>query len=639
MKMRSVVILALALCCGPASRIWAGGTVYGVRDGLPHPSVTAASLDQGWLWVGTERGLAVLPPGQEKFKAFPDFTENVSAVVGDNGSAWVGTPSGLLRADGTKLVLEDLRARGGIPQGGVRLLRRDLEGAVWLGTDTGLALLPAGQSSWQTINLPAGIAGPVRAVTPSGSLCYVGAATPDLLILDQDSRRWLRRPPPQNEVAITAITVYGPYVYAGTDGQGIFRFDWGNNLWTKLYPKKPEGNSFILCAAASGSRAWFGTFEQLLQIDQAAGTLAPADLGADSGAATTLNLAGAQLLVGGEKGLALIPLSEPRVACEPRRSILLAPRGEIEFTGLAQSPAGIKQISVAFAVQPLPGTWFTRNLSLVGPDAHGRLHGTWKVDDLPSPSDFYLLRVTAEDKLGGNNNAISQIIIAPQEPSLAFAPVEETLNEGLQTLTGSFNTPFAAEITVEPGDVRAQLDRNAGKFQATLNLMPGNNRIRASLTDWFGRRAQTASNVQAAAGVAPETAVMVTTAESGEQTLTLNEVLLFDTASVEIKPSGYAALGKVVDYLNRDERLQATIVGHTDNVPIQTRQFPDNQVLSKARAKSVFDYLVKQKGIAAQRLTILGLGDSRPLASNKTAEGRAKNRRVEIVVKHPEATP
>ncbi|MQR02094.1 type VI secretion system protein TssL [Glaciimonas sp. GS1] len=73
------------------------------------------------------------------------------------------------------------------------------------------------------------------------------------------------------------------------------------------------------------------------------------------------------------------------------------------------------------------------------------------------------------------------------------------------------------------------------------------------------------------------------------------------------------------------------VIGHSDNQPIKTRQFPSNQVLSEERAASVGDVL-QTGGVPADRLEIIGRGDSEPVASNANAAGRAKNRRVEIIV-------
>ncbi|CAJ0803671.1 Outer membrane protein A [Ralstonia psammae] len=76
---------------------------------------------------------------------------------------------------------------------------------------------------------------------------------------------------------------------------------------------------------------------------------------------------------------------------------------------------------------------------------------------------------------------------------------------------------------------------------------------------------------------------------------------------------------------------KVTVIGHSDNVPIKTAKFPSNQALSDERAATVVEYLAS-KGVAKGRLEAIGKGDTEPVADNKTAAGRAQNRRVEIVV-------
>ena len=74
------------------------------------------------------------------------------------------------------------------------------------------------------------------------------------------------------------------------------------------------------------------------------------------------------------------------------------------------------------------------------------------------------------------------------------------------------------------------------------------------------------------------------------------------------------------------------VIGHSDNQPIKTREFPDNKVLSDKRAQAVANVL-QQKGVEAARLKTVGVGDTQPLAENVSVAGRARNRRVEIVVR------
>jgi len=101
----------------------------------------------------------------------------------------------------------------------------------------------------------------------------------------------------------------------------------------------------------------------------------------------------------------------------------------------------------------------------------------------------------------------------------------------------------------------------------------------------------------------------------------------FDTAKSDIKPESEPAIDEIAKLLTNNPTLKVGIVGHTDMVGDAT----GNMQLSQARAQSVITDLVSKHGIAAARLVAFGAGPWAPLASNKTDDGRAKNRRVELV--------
>ena len=103
--------------------------------------------------------------------------------------------------------------------------------------------------------------------------------------------------------------------------------------------------------------------------------------------------------------------------------------------------------------------------------------------------------------------------------------------------------------------------------------------------------------------------------------------VLFETGSAELKPVSQTELNRLRDLLNSRPRMRIQLNGHTDNVGSDA----DNLQLSKDRARAVYDYLVAQ-GIDAARLQSEGYGETRPVSSNETPEGRRQNRRTEFVV-------
>jgi OOP family OmpA-OmpF porin len=94
--------------------------------------------------------------------------------------------------------------------------------------------------------------------------------------------------------------------------------------------------------------------------------------------------------------------------------------------------------------------------------------------------------------------------------------------------------------------------------------------------------------------------------------------------STVVQEQYFTDLGELADFLKRFDQVDVNVEGHTDNVGPETY----NQQLSQRRAQAVVDMLVNTYGISASRLTALGFGESQPVASNDTAEGRAENRRV-----------
>ncbi|MDD5107967.1 MAG: OmpA family protein [Candidatus Omnitrophica bacterium] len=109
--------------------------------------------------------------------------------------------------------------------------------------------------------------------------------------------------------------------------------------------------------------------------------------------------------------------------------------------------------------------------------------------------------------------------------------------------------------------------------------------------------------------------------------------LLFDSGKSKIRPEAYPLLSKVSSVLKDNmSQFSVGIEGHTDNVPIKQSGWKSNWELSTARALSVLHYLVADQGISPERLSAIGYGEYRPVASNDTKDGRKQNRRVEIVI-------
>lgn len=124
----------------------------------------------------------------------------------------------------------------------------------------------------------------------------------------------------------------------------------------------------------------------------------------------------------------------------------------------------------------------------------------------------------------------------------------------------------------------------------------------------------------------------------GRLTLNILDHILFDSGNAVIKPEGEQVLRKVATVLEQFPDRQVHVTGHTDNMPIRTVQFPSNWELSSARALAAVRFLVEHCGTDPGRIAAVAHGEFQPVAENASADGRARNRRIAVVVL-PEVFP
>lgn len=113
--------------------------------------------------------------------------------------------------------------------------------------------------------------------------------------------------------------------------------------------------------------------------------------------------------------------------------------------------------------------------------------------------------------------------------------------------------------------------------------------------------------------------------------VSLTDTMFFDTGKAEVKPEAQTKLidlGKILNGLNNYMRIE----GHTDNQPIHTAEFSSNWQLSAVRAANVSELLTEKSGVPGAKLQSVGYGEYRPILDNSTEEGRARNRRVDIII-------
>ena len=114
--------------------------------------------------------------------------------------------------------------------------------------------------------------------------------------------------------------------------------------------------------------------------------------------------------------------------------------------------------------------------------------------------------------------------------------------------------------------------------------------------------------------------------------LDLNGSILFDSGEAALKNESKMFMQKIARILVKYRQCIIEVEGHTDNIPISSSRYADNIALSAERARSVYEYIISEEHFIDANIKIAGYGESRPIASNATEEGRARNRRVSIKI-------
>ena len=121
----------------------------------------------------------------------------------------------------------------------------------------------------------------------------------------------------------------------------------------------------------------------------------------------------------------------------------------------------------------------------------------------------------------------------------------------------------------------------------------------------------------------------------GRLTVNIVDQVMFDSGEAVLKPGGQSVMRKVAAILAEHPELRIQVIGHTDNIPIRPdarSRFASNWELSTARALAAVHFLTENACLDPHRVGALGYGEYRPIADNATADGRAKNRRIEIAI-------
>ena len=181
--------------------------------------------------------------------------------------------------------------------------------------------------------------------------------------------------------------------------------------------------------------------------------------------------------------------------------------------------------------------------------------------------------------------------------------------DGKGFLDGAPSNPGVAEEKVQTPDPPKAKPRG-GEFDQAKDLKGAVKKLQASAPILAGLKIEEAR---------------------GELILRLPERLVFDRGKADINNDGRVALSAIADEV-MTRPIKMRVEGHTDSTPIHTTQFPSNWELSTARSTAVIQFFIEKKNFEPARLSAAGYAEFHPLADNETEEGRASNRRVDLVI-------
>jgi chemotaxis protein MotB len=206
-----------------------------------------------------------------------------------------------------------------------------------------------------------------------------------------------------------------------------------------------------------------------------------------------------------------------------------------------------------------------------------------------------------------------------------LAPAEALI----QSKTGELNacTTSLADVTTKQAEIDKQLDSMSKNLNATQD----------ELTALRAQRAEQEKRMASIEKIMGEFAKMIDTGElkvtsrRGNLVVELPSEVLFPSASAKLSRKGEIAVLQVGGILKQFGDRRFLVVGHTDDQKLKSTEYTDNWELSVARALTVTRYLV-EGGMKEENLIAAGSGEYDPIAANKSAEGRARNRRIEIAL-------
>ncbi len=614
--------------------------------GLVDNTINCMAMDKGTLWVGTYNGVSHFNPKKNRWTNYT--THNglagnwINSILVKDNEIWFGTKEGLTRFNKKKKLWTNYTVKDGLPNNQVNTLL-NIEKDLWIGTEIGL-------TSFNTINNNFGAVyttkdglfdNRIKTLIRDGAHLLAGTVGAVINTFNLHTGKWEIQSPSTTLYSNIVLAVEKGFIWCGTNGGGIRSFNKSSQEWKNYTTSNGLCDNFVQSIANDGKNIWIGTFDgiSLLNLDTKKWKTFSAKNGLS---ANVILVDGNYVWFGTDEGIRRYNKQIPQVEIHLENSYLtkLQTSSPLKINCLISSNQKIKQTTIEYSTESFPNIWISEDITVTPTKRTNHFQINWQMKNLPCLSDTYNIRLTAEDTEKNSNSSLATIKIDTIDPKITIdSSPDASLNIGLQNISGKHNKARIKQIIVQPGNLLATLNSTDQTFTALVSLQEGKNIITATLTDWLDRTVTTKSIIQAKAKAAPTIIVedIPDKKEHFTTRLTLQETLLFDSGSAQIKEGGEKTINTVANFLKRYSpekysHLEITINGHTDNVPIEKCLYSSNLKLSEARAHSVFQSLIRNSPLSAESFSVKGYGETKPKASNTTAKGRARNRRVEIII-------
>ncbi len=187
------------------------------------------------------------------------------------------------------------------------------------------------------------------------------------------------------------------------------------------------------------------------------------------------------------------------------------------------------------------------------------------------------------------------------------------------------------QLTLDKQDLQAQLNQMKSELDNKQAALAD---CQDKLSQLHGKEAALRKELEAARKLAAKIPAGWEV-RKGMAMTSLSDAVLFDPGKAKLKSSAYAKLNKIISQISaKFPGKDVYIIGHTDSDPIRRSKWKDNLELSLHRAAAVARYMISH-GLNPKQVIVAGAGEYRPIASNKTRAGKAKNRRVEFWILKP----